>query len=447
MPQRKPRPSRKRTREIRQRSRATGAKYTAAMRANDNETARGDASWPPAGTPASPHTHGGPFELHGIPVLLTVDVPADVSDAEAAQVVADACDTLVRAGEGWYRAMADVWPVPVRRPSELAGHAHLLMLVSVSGRRPWWTADGGPNQDEVQAFVDDAVTAIRAALHHRYPTTTAMDPELLPVGQDKARDIAEQAGQDVRATTTDPHPSVLGDATAEPAPVPEPERPVYRFVDRHNRGWHIVSTPEGPVRYMVDYGGLRPGRPDTLLTREELEDEHGPLRPVVPGDPGDDWLLRGALADAGVKAAASVLVALFRVAAEYSRGSSPGGYEGGSLCAGREGSWESRAVYDLAWTIGGDLDERPKRFSEECVTCVISVLHSWTQNPKRYVEVAENLAGEFSRVADELGGWHTVADRYLQPGARVGHDRDTVEVVRGYLMSRSSTPWPDDGMA
>ncbi|MBZ2410732.1 hypothetical protein HX747_30355 [Streptomyces sp. L06] len=50
-------------------------------------------------------------------------------------------------------------------------------------------------------------------------------------------------------------------------------------------------------------------------------------------------------------AAGSVLVA-FRLAVEYARNSSPGGYEGVPLIAGREGSWESHAIYQLAWAVG-----------------------------------------------------------------------------------------------
>ncbi|MGW7090045.1 hypothetical protein ACWGH2_42050 [Streptomyces sp. NPDC054871] len=439
MPTSKPRKSRKRTREIQARSRETGASHTKAMRANDAERDGGE-QWPPAGVPESPHAYGGSFERYGIPTLLSADVPADASDAEiaqVAQVVADACDTLVRPGEGWYRAMADVWPIPVRQPSELPGHARVMMLLSPSARRPWWLENGDPNQDEVEEFVNDALTSIRVALHRWYPTTTVSSPELVPVGHDKAQDIVEKAGEDVRVTTTDPHPSVL----ENDGPVPEPdERPTYRFVDNLNRGWHIASS-ETPVRYAIDWAGLRRGRPDDLLTREELEAQHGPLRPVRPADPSDDSVLRGALTDAGVKAASSLLVALYRLTVEYSRDSAPGGYEGGSLVAGREGSWEAEALHRLAWTIGGDLDEKPKRYSEECVASVIEVLREWTQHPKRYVEVAENLAIEFSKVADEQGGWSKVADKPFQPGTKVGrHPIDTIEVVYHYLMSQSSRP-------
>lgn len=451
MPTSKPRKSRKRTREIRERSRTTGAQFTQAMRANDSEReAAGPAGAPPAGVPKSPYAYGGDGrEPFSIPVMLTATVARDTDQDDVAQAVADACAYLVRQGEGWYRAKASVWALPVRMPDpERDDHDLLTMLLTVAAARPWRTADGEFDLAEPARLVKDALDAITAALAHQFPDVPA-EPEALPLGPDKAQEIMEQAGgPEEAAVTSDLHPSLLGGAGDEDDQVEaEEEPPPYRFVDRLNRGWHIASS-EQPVRYAIDWAGLRPGRPEDPLTREELEAEHGPLRPVVSGDPSDDLVLRGALADAGTKAAGSVLVALWRLALEYRRNSSPGGYEGGSLVAGREGSWESEMLYRLAWTIGGDLDEKPKRYSEECVTSVMAVLREWTQHPKRYVEVAENLAGEFSRVADELGGWSEVADAPFQPSTKVGrHPLDTIEAVYNYLMSRSSHPGLDRGDA
>jgi hypothetical protein len=449
MPTSKPRKPRKRSREIRERSRTTGAQFTKAMRANDGEReAAGPAGAPPAGVPKSPYAYGGDGrEPFSIPVMLTATVARDTDQDGVAQAVADACAYLVRQGEGWYRAMAYVWALPTRMPDPQRADCDLLtMLLSVAAARPWKTADGEFDLAEPGRLVKDALDAITAALAREFPDVPA-EPEALPLGPDKAEEIMERAGGlDEAAVTTDIHPSLLGDAGDEEDQAEteaEEEPPTYRFVDRLNRGWHIASS-EQPVQYAIDWAGLRPGRPDDLLTREELEAEHGPLRPVGPGDPSDDLVLRGALFDAGTKAAGSVLVALYRLAVEYGRNSSPGGYEGGSLVAGREGSWESEAIYRLAWTIGGDLDEKPKRYSEECVRSVMAVLREWTQHPKRYVEVAENLAFEFSKVADELGGWSKVADRPFQPSTTVGrHPLDTIEAVYHYLMSQSSQPWLD----
>ncbi|MGW6696134.1 hypothetical protein ACWF62_20475, partial [Rhodococcus sp. NPDC054953] len=70
--------------------------------------------------------------------------------------------------------------------------------------------------------------------------------------------------------------------------------------------------------------GRSPRRP---VTREDLDAEHGPLRPVGPSDPADVATLCRALGDAGALAAGSVLVALYRLVAEYNRSSSPSGSE------------------------------------------------------------------------------------------------------------------------
>ncbi|MFJ4342614.1 hypothetical protein [Streptomyces sp. NPDC088915] len=411
-----------------------GAKHTEAMRAMDAE--RADRQWPPPGTPESPYAYGGDFQRHTIPLILIAEAPADVSDAAVAQVVADACDVLVRPSEGWYRAMADVWTIPVRRPSEeLPAHSVVTMLFAPSARRPWSLENDEESQAELSAFVDDALTAVQAALHHRYPTTSRVNPEVLPVGPDKARDIMEKAGEDARAVTTDLHPSVL----ENDGPEPEPEELPYRVVDRENRGWHTV----GEDQYMVDYGGLRPGRPGDPVTFGVLKAEHGPLRRVVAPDPGDVLMLKGALIDAGKKAAASTLVALYRVAAVYAHDSSPGTNDAGSLIAGREGSWESGLMMNLAWTIGGDLHEKPKRYDEKHVGQIINVLEQWTRHPTRYVEVAENLADIFGQVVDAQGGWAEVADRYFQPGVRVGHPEDTIEAVRNFLFTKSEAFWDE----
>ncbi|MFE3609765.1 hypothetical protein [Streptomyces goshikiensis] len=408
------------------------------MRENDRDRAADDFA--PPGVPKSPYAYGGDGRRsRSIPLLLTATVDRDTNADDVAQSVADACSYLTREGEGWYRAMAYVWTLPTRMPDpHRQEHDLLTLLVSVAAARPWTSPDGTVDRAEPAKLVTDVLQAVSAALTDDYPDVDA-EPGVLPLGPDRAEDIIERAGGPEAAFVTgDIHPS-LHSEDEEPA-APEPEQPTYRFVDRLNRGWHAVSGE--PVRYAIDWAGLRPDRPEDSLTREELEAEHGPLRPVCPADPSDLLVLRGALADAGVKAAGSVLVALFRLFVEYTSASSGAGrYEGGSLVAGREGSWEAEAIRRLAWTIGGDLDEKPKRYSADCVAAVTAVLRAWTQDPKRYVEVAEGLAGEFSAVADELGGWSKVADRPFQPPTKAGrHPLDTIEAVYHYLMSRSSEP-------
>ncbi|MFJ5143005.1 hypothetical protein [Streptomyces sp. NPDC088707] len=405
------------------------------MRENDRVRGAG-FEWPPAGTPQSPHAHGGEFEGRAVPVILSTTVPADADPDVVGQVVADACSYLVRDSEGWYRAMAYVWTIPTRQPDPVnPGFALESLLVSVAARRPWFQEDGTTTEGELEAVVTDALGAIGAAITGRFPSVGADPAAVLPVDAPKAESIIRRAGgMDAALTTSDIHQSLYdGESEAEDEPEPD-EGPTYRFVDRENRGWHIASSRDEPVQYAVDWAGLRPGRPEELLSHEQLEAMHGPLRPVVPSDPSDDFLLRDAIQEAGVKAAASVLVALYRTAVKFAENSSQGSRDGGSLTAGREGSWEAEAIERLAWSVGGDLDEKPGRFDAECVESVQTVLAAWTLNPDYYVEVAEGLAYEFSRVADELGGWAKVADRWLR------HDGS----VRGYLMSKSPARFASD---
>lgn len=412
-------------------------KYTAVMRENDrNGPADGVDQAPPAGVPQSPYAYAEDGrEPRSIPIMLTATVNRDTGEEHVAQTVADACAYLVRTGEGWYRAYAYVWVPPVRMPDPDRQTQDLLtLIVSVVVARP---AEAGVA--DLAETVKDVQGAVAEALNQEFPGMDAA-PEVLPLGPDKAEDVIEKAGGvEAAFVTTDVHPSLITDSAA-PEPEPE-EEPTYRFVDVLNRGWHIASGRDEPVRYAIDFGGLRPGRPEDLLTREELEAAHGPLRPVAAPDPSDVLMLKSAFAQAGPKAAASLLVALYRVAVKFSRGSTPGGQEGGSLIAGREGSWESDLMMRLAWNLGGDLDEKPGRYSEDCVRQVLFILGGWTASPKRYVEVAENLASIFGRIVDDQGGWAAVADRYLQPGARVGHSEDVIEAVRNFLFVKSRTSW------
>ncbi|MFE1270557.1 hypothetical protein [Streptomyces sp. NPDC058758] len=411
------------------------------MRENDLRRAAG-FEWPPAGTPQSPYVEDKNVQALSIAILLIATVPEGSDPDDVGAHVADACSRLVRDGEGWYPAMAHVWTTPTRQPDpEVPGHVMESLLVAVAAKRPWFQPDGTPTEGEVDQVATDAQRAIGAALARLYPTAGASPVAILPVGQDKAEAIiAKAGGTDAAIVTVDIHAS-FEDAEAESAtesPAAAEAAPTYRFVDRLNRGWHIASSRDEPLRYAVDWAGLRPDRPEEPLSLGELEAEHGPLRPVTSPDPSDAMVLRGALHDAGAKAAGSVLVALYRLAVEYSRGSSPGGFEGGSLRAGREGSWEAEVLYRLAWTLGGDLAEKPKRYSEDCVKSVVMVLREWTQNPRYYVEVAENLPYFFGQVADELGGWSKVADGPFQPGTKVGrHPAEVIQTVYGYLMSQS----------
>ncbi|MFE3629501.1 hypothetical protein [Streptomyces goshikiensis] len=206
----------------------------------------------------------------------------------------------------------------------------------------------------------------------------------------------------------------------------------YRVVDRFFQGWYRRS---GDGRYDADSGHRR-GLETTPY--EELVAARGPLRPVEPPAAEESAAVRAALAGAGRKAAASLLVALFRLTQQDLAARRTAGAKSW-LMAGREGSHESAALDYLAWTVGCDLAEKPARYDQGAVDELVRVLGGWVSGPDRYVEVAANLAAEFSSQADAAGGWVSVADRYMQRHQRAGHPDEVVESVQRYLMSQSTT--------
>ncbi|WDN56144.1 hypothetical protein [Streptomyces clavuligerus] len=241
-----------------------------------------------------------------------------------------------------------------------------------------------------------------------------------------------------------------GERPAGPVPLPETDRgaadtpggtgptssivvldvPV-RVVDRYYQGWYLRSA-DG--RYDADRGHARGLE---TMTYEQLDEARGPLRPVEPPTAGEASAVKAALAGAGRKAAASVLVSLFRLAEQDARANRPAGVKNW-LLTGREGSPESATLDRLAWDIGGDLDEEPARYDAAAVAGLIRVIGGWVSGPDRYVEVAANLAHLFGTVADEAGGWTAVADQHLQRHQRTGHPHHAVEAVQRYLMSHSA---------
>ncbi|MGW0672546.1 hypothetical protein [Streptomyces sp. NPDC002746] len=221
-----------------------------------------------------------------------------------------------------------------------------------------------------------------------------------------------------------------GDQTVWTAPPPAEKALPYRVVDASWQGWYRRG---GDGRYDADSGHARGLE---TMTYEDLAAARGPLRPVEPPSTQDTDAVRGALAGAGRKAAASLLVAVFRLTEQDARA---GRTEGAKswLLAGREGSHEAASLDRLAWGIGCDLAEKPKRYDTEAVDVLVRVIKGWVTGPVRYVEVAANVAWLFSDVADEIGGWTAVADQYLQRHARVGPPDHVVEGIQLYLMSQS----------
>ncbi|MEV7512027.1 hypothetical protein AB0O57_29135 [Streptomyces sp. NPDC091201] len=206
----------------------------------------------------------------------------------------------------------------------------------------------------------------------------------------------------------------------------------YRIVDGSFQGWYRLS---GDGRYDADSGHRRGLETSTY---EQLAATRGPLRPVEPPTAEESAAVKAALAGAGRKAVATLLVAVFRLTEQDAVARRTEGAQSW-LLAGREGSHESTSLHRLAWSVGCDLSEKPARYDAAAVTELVRVITGWVSGPGRYVEVAANLAGLFGDVADEAGGWAAVADRYLQRHQRVGHPDEVVEAVQRYLMSQSRT--------
>jgi hypothetical protein len=196
----------------------------------------------------------------------------------------------------------------------------------------------------------------------------------------------------------------------------------YRWVDAHDIGWHPMG---GDDRLFADFAA-RHGLEPMLL--DDLRQQRGPLRPVIGVPDADAELLAAAWRDAGRLAAGSVLVALYRLfkgpeiegneADDIQARSEQMQDRARKLVAGRAGSWESALLSDLAWSPGGDIEERPSRWHPGAVDTTVEVIWRWVSNPDYLVEVAESLGALFDEHTRQSGGWDRVADRYLVPGDR-----------------------------
>ncbi|MDW4918688.1 hypothetical protein [Streptomyces californicus] len=431
--------------------------------------------------------------LHVLPFLVYCTVPASADRAELAQDLADQLHTLRRNASGEeYEGRADVivpgspWAPEPQQP----GYVSALLLVHAWAMRPW------DQPGEADAVVSDFHAVARSWVTSRYPAIpTEGLPVALPLGWHRAQVLAataeftaHTAGEhtdlpegweelitarrtevavgsvnlDAQGTRSDwpgddraiepPKkagglplvPNLRGgaDKTVAAVSLPLPShQPVdidssplhpYRVVDVYLQGWYQRS---GDGRYDADRGRARGLE---TMTYRELDAARGPLRPVEPPSTADCSAVKTALAGAGRKAAASLLVAAFRLSDKDARAGRTTGARNW-LCAGREGSHESATLAGLAWGIGSDLAETPKRYDPEAVNELVRVIEGWVSSPGRYVEVADNLAWLFSCVADEAGGWAAVADQYLQRHQRVGPPDHVVEAVQLYLMSQSRT--------
>ncbi|MFB7649407.1 hypothetical protein ACFC0S_15885 [Streptomyces sp. NPDC056084] len=461
-----PKDSRSRVNAVREVMAETGLRYTQAAAELDRRTGTADDRQ------QDPEPNS---RLQFVPFIFAFTAPADADRRALAQGLADQLHTLHRETTGEaYDGRADV-VVPARdweRDPQHPGHVSGILLVRAWAVRDW------DRPGEWEAVVTDFYDTAKAWLLARHPAPAGHQPAAMPVGEkeDKALSATAEftahtqgahgmlpAGwQDLitaRAAEAPTAPAAAensvvmvpsasgglekasaayelesqGDLTVwRPASPPTEAELPYRVVDASLQGWYRRS---GDGRYDADSGQARGLE---TMAYEDLAAARGPLRPVEPPSTLDSDAVRAALAGAGRKAAASLLVAVFRLTEQDARARRTQGAKSW-LLAGREGSNEAASLDRLAWGIGCDLAEKPKRYDAEAVDVLVRVIEGWVTGSDRYVEVAANLAWLFSGVADEAGGWAAVADQYLQRHARVGAPDHVVEAVQLYLMSQSRT--------
>ncbi|GGV50297.1 hypothetical protein GCM10010245_79130 [Streptomyces spectabilis] len=430
-------------REIKRIKRERGISHTAALRVLEAEQAAAQISlpawvrpktvyvndgWSPRGTPFTPPAgvapmadpYGHAYELSSAAYLLTFTVP-DQEDFLGSEVsktidaIVHAHRFLVRPQAGWYRATAQVHgPIPVTMPltsdaTPPPGHVTATVLVAPIARI-------APTMEALKAFLHDSFTAAAAAILQRHPAAApGLEPEQLPV----ASDMAEQIQERLQPRTTSwmhLHPTLAA------------EGPVYetypeRVVDIRARGWRHT----GKGRYTADLAEQRGLEPRTY---DELAAIDGPLSVVRPPGEPDAAQFVEALTAAGTKAAATLLLALYQLAAHYRQWSQEADEPTGSLTAGAEEAQDSATMTDLVWSQGEQLAEQPDRIDTEALTVLKEELEYWTGTSQHYTEVAGNLAVLFSRAADAHGGWSALTDPALRK----------MEKLQAWLMSQAKAP-------
>ncbi|MFD8725309.1 hypothetical protein ACFV2H_47070 [Streptomyces sp. NPDC059629] len=424
---------RKRKLKIRAEMAATGLLFNDAAPAFDLYDVPDAGHQPPAGVPMAddPLGLGNGTELFTAPLMVVTMLPAGPPGLEAAQVIADAVDYLIDPDAGWYRAYAEVHgPRPTRESgmAPLAGHRPGMLLVQVSARRSWTT-------ETLHAFLRDAAVAILAALVARYPEITERHVTVRALQVETAQQILAVDSQP-NARTDQAHPSLRNkDLSRDGADGPEPEDGSsypFRLVDAHDRGWFAVGT----ALYLCAEAEQRRVEPTSV---DELERERGPVRPVVPAPDSDLNRLQDAFTDAGPKAVASLLVALYRLARQHAEAEAErsGRMQSGRLYAGGEDSWETVAMRSLLWGLGVDLADKPRRLDEAMIETVHDVVDGWVApDSDVYVEVANNITEAFQAAARKAGGWQGLADAHFQIGARFAHSTNSIEAAHAWLMGQ-----------
>ncbi|MFJ5068186.1 hypothetical protein ACIQC7_17520 [Kitasatospora sp. NPDC088556] len=386
---------------------------------------------PPPGVAADPKA-GPEYEILTVPLIVATMLPVGREGLEAAQVLADACDYLVGDG-GWYRARAEAYgPMPTRESgmAPLPGHRPAMLLVRVSARREWTSTDA------VAAFLRHAATAIITALIERYPEVTERSVQVEALPQETAAQMTGAKAPD--AVTPYPHRDLLAGPHAASAEAPAGAGHPFRVVDDKDTGWYLIEAD----RYRADHATVRQLEE---MTHKELQAARGPLRSVVPAPAADRDRVQAALTGVGPKALASLLVALYRLARRhaYEENERSGRVQSDRLYAGNGESWESLAMRALLWGPGVDLADKPKRIDENTVTELMAVIDSWVSGNEHYVEVADTLAGIFSRTAAATGGWPALADCHFQHGANFAHPSQTIDNAMAWLLQADAPPPAD----
>lgn len=182
--------------------------------------------------------------------------------------------------------------------------------------------------------------------------------------------------------------------------------PAYRYADDEGEGW-LRNGPDGTYT-------TYPRRDLGELTREQLETERGPLRPVEAMAEEDSRELVAALVEAKQQAVATLLKALNQTALMLIQRNGTVA----ALLAGRPGSWEATVLrQQVAW-LGEDI--RVGRVHQGALETSLRLLEQWTTGPVA-VELAEGLPFVLGQVAKEAGGWDKITDRWLVGNEFVEH--------------------------
>lgn len=206
------------------------------------------------------------------------------------------------------------------------------------------------------------------------------------------------------------------------------------------RGWWLTSGPDGHAGYVSTQSRRTETTP---VSFEDLDAEHGPLRPVEPMDDEDRTRIADTLRQLGTKAVATLAAALGAVWEDALGLYPPQERQKAqmALIAGRPSSWEADALLEVTF-LGRDLlYNGGRRIDTGALKTLREVLAAAVDDHGPHHELAETLAGIVSAVADERDdGWASVADQWLRPGSLAKADTATVYRL---LYSRSPRFEPD----